>query len=158
MRWLIARRLMTDRGDVDDCLQQTFLEVLTAIRAAKLEDPERLMGFVQTVARRKTNEVIERKLLDRATAGALKFARRAAPPLPDEELMQAERRELMVRTLAEMPPREREILTRFYLDEQKPAQICREMGLTETQYRLMKFRAKAKFGEIARHTTFSKAA
>jgi hypothetical protein len=36
-----------------------------------------------------------------------------------------------------------ELLTRFYFEEQKPAQIIAEMGITETQYRLGKSRAKA---------------
>jgi RNA polymerase sigma-70 factor (ECF subfamily) len=41
-------------------------------------------------------------------------------------------------------------LTRFYLKEQPQEQICREMDLSETQFRLLKSRAKAKFGEIGR--------
>jgi RNA polymerase sigma-70 factor (ECF subfamily) len=46
--------------------------------------------------------------------------------------------------------RDREILTRFYLDEQTQEQICGEMNLTETQFRLLKSRAKARFGELGR--------
>lgn len=46
--------------------------------------------------------------------------------------------------------RDREILMRFYLDEQSQDQICAEMGLTETQFRLLKSRAKARFGELGR--------
>jgi len=45
---------------------------------------------------------------------------------------------------------EREILRRFYLEEQTQEQICAEMGLTETQFRLLKSRAKARFGELGR--------
>jgi hypothetical protein len=36
------------------------------------------------------------------------------------------------------------------LKEQPQEQICREMDLTETQFRLLKSRAKAKFGEIGK--------
>ena len=46
--------------------------------------------------------------------------------------------------------RDRDILIRFYLKEQPQEQICKEMALTETQFRLLKSRAKAKFGEIGR--------
>jgi DNA-directed RNA polymerase specialized sigma24 family protein len=46
--------------------------------------------------------------------------------------------------------RDREILTRFYLYEQPQEQICEEMNLTETQFRLLKSRAKARFGELGK--------
>ena len=48
-----------------------------------------------------------------------------------------------------LTPRDREILLRFYLDEQSRDQICAEMGLTETQFRLLKSRAKARIREVA---------
>jgi hypothetical protein len=38
----------------------------------------------------------------------------------------------------------------FICMKQAPEQICREMGLTETQFRLYKSRAKAKFGELGK--------
>jgi putative toxin-antitoxin system antitoxin component (TIGR02293 family) len=47
-------------------------------------------------------------------------------------------------------PLEREVLTRFYLGEQPQDQICAEMGLTETQFRLLKSQARARFAELSR--------
>ena len=61
-----------------------------------------------------------------------------------------QRAELITRVLGELSPRDREILTRFYLREQSQDQICSEMDLTETQFRLLKSRAKARFGELGR--------
>jgi len=46
--------------------------------------------------------------------------------------------------------RDREILTRFYLQEQTQEEICAEMNLSDTQFRLLKSRAKARFGELGR--------
>jgi RNA polymerase sigma-70 factor (ECF subfamily) len=46
--------------------------------------------------------------------------------------------------------RDREILSRFYLDEQTQEEICDEMDLSETQFRLLKSRAKARFGELGK--------
>jgi DNA-directed RNA polymerase specialized sigma24 family protein len=56
----------------------------------------------------------------------------------------------MLQVLRSISPRDREILTRFYLYEQTQEQICREMDLTETQFRLLKSRAKARFAELGR--------
>jgi len=57
---------------------------------------------------------------------------------------------MIQRVLTELGDRDREILTRFYLYEQSQDQICSEMRLTETQFRLLKSRAKSRFGELGR--------
>jgi RNA polymerase sigma-70 factor, ECF subfamily len=44
----------------------------------------------------------------------------------------------------------REILTRFYLQEESQEEICAVMILTETQFRLLKSRAKSRFGELGK--------
>jgi DNA-directed RNA polymerase specialized sigma subunit len=49
--------------------------------------------------------------------------------------------------------RDREILDRFYVQEQTQEQICEEMGLSYNQFRLLKSRAKARFGELGRRLT-----
>ena len=49
-----------------------------------------------------------------------------------------------------LPKRDREVLVRFYLQEQTAEEICRDLNLTETQFRLIKSRAKARFGELGR--------
>ena len=56
----------------------------------------------------------------------------------------------MVQVLRTLSPRHRDILARFYLQEQGEKEICKEMGLSETQFRLLKNRAKQRFGELGR--------
>jgi putative toxin-antitoxin system antitoxin component (TIGR02293 family) len=72
------------------------------------------------------------------------------PENPKEALAFRERIELMARVLRELPVRDREVLTRIYLYEQSPDQVCSEMSLTETQFRLLISRVKARFGRLAR--------
>ena len=69
---------------------------------------------------------------------------------PEENAMLRQRTELIEKVLSELADRDREVLTRFYLHEQSQEQICAEMGLTETQFRLLKSRAKARFGELGK--------
>jgi RNA polymerase sigma factor (sigma-70 family) len=69
---------------------------------------------------------------------------------PEQEAMIRQKAALMESALSALSERDREILVRFYLKEQPQDQICREMDLTETQFRLLKSRAKAKFGEIGK--------
>ena len=69
---------------------------------------------------------------------------------PEQNAIQRETQEIALKVLKSISARDREILIRFYLEEQTPDQICSEMGLTETQFRLLKSRAKARFGELGR--------
>ena len=55
-----------------------------------------------------------------------------------------------MRVLRSLPKRDREVLIRFYLQEQLPEQICQELGITETQFRLIKSRAKSRYGELGK--------
>jgi RNA polymerase sigma-70 factor, ECF subfamily len=63
----------------------------------------------------------------------------------------------MRRVLESLSRRDREILIRFYLQEESQDQICRDMELTETQFRLLKSRAKARFGELGKKKLQQKA-
>lgn len=49
------------------------------------------------------------------------------------------------RVLATLSEKEREVLTRFYVEEQSPERICIEMDLSEREFRLLKSRAKSRF-------------
>ena len=57
--------------------------------------------------------------------------------------------ECMRGILRAMSSRDREILKRFYLDEQTEEQICGQMELTRSQFRLLKARAAARFVKAA---------
>jgi DNA-directed RNA polymerase specialized sigma24 family protein len=71
-------------------------------------------------------------------------------PDPERLAIRSENVEVALRILNSIARRDREVLVRFYLDEQPAEQICREMNLTETQFRLIKSRAKARFGELGK--------
>ena len=73
------------------------------------------------------------------------------PAGPAEEGSLADQQKwLMEMLLNALTARDREMLLRFYVREQSPDQICAEMGITETQFRLVKSRAKARFAELRR--------
>jgi putative toxin-antitoxin system antitoxin component (TIGR02293 family) len=75
------------------------------------------------------------------------------PVGPSKEGSLAEERKWLVEAaLTRLEGQEQEVLMRFYLFEQSQDQICSEMGLTETQFRLLKSRAKARFAESSRKT------
>lgn len=150
VRFFLRRRFW--RQELDDQVHDVFLVVIEAIKRGDLREPERLMGFVRTILRRQISN----------WAGEVAETRRdysdveTGPPLvdhtadPEQRVIEQQQERLMAEVLRQLPPREREVLTRFYLYEQTPQQICDELGLTETQFRLVKSRGKARFATLGR--------
>jgi RNA polymerase sigma-70 factor (ECF subfamily) len=150
IRYYLCRQLGPQ--ELEDKVHDTFLIVVNAIRRGDLREPERLMGFVRTVVRRQVAAYIETAVHNRREQADLESGVTVADRKqnPEQEAMLRQKSELMKTALAALSKRDRDILVRFYLYEQPQDQICREMDLTETQFRLLKSRAKAKFGEIGK--------
>jgi DNA-directed RNA polymerase specialized sigma24 family protein len=69
---------------------------------------------------------------------------------PENSIILRQKINLIREILAEMTGKDQEILHRFYVQEQTPERICDEMKLSITQFRLLKSRAKARFGEAGK--------
>lgn len=150
IRFYLCRQLGPQ--ELDDRVHDTFLIVVQAIRRGNLREPERLMGFVRTVVRRQVAAHIDGLVHSRRKEVEIDINTRLADRTwnPEQNLTSRENVNLMRRVLDSLSRRDREILVRFYLHEQSQEQICSEMELTETQFRLLKSRAKARFGELGR--------
>jgi RNA polymerase sigma-70 factor (ECF subfamily) len=150
IRYYLCRQLGAQ--ELEDKVHDTFLIVVHAIQRGDLREPERLMGFVRTIVRRQVAAYIDeavhvrRDQMDLETGHAVADSRQN----PEQIAIARQRAELMRVVLASLSPRDRNILERFYLQEQTQEQICEEMSLSETQFRLLKSRAKARFGEIGK--------
>ena len=143
-----------DRQVVDDYVQEVLIIVMGAVRSGELRDPQCLMGFVRTVTRRQVALHIRGAIVSRRRMVSVEAT--AVPVAPSRESPEAlvalqQRIAAVDRILYALCPRDREILVRFYCDEQDSAQICLEMRLTSTQFRLYKSRALAKCGELRIH-------
>lgn len=150
LRPYLARQLRPQ--DYRDKVHTIFVDVVVAIQQGQLRDPERLMGFARTIARRKVSGYIDAAASDRRNhveIGSL-FGLASTGATPEQEMVSQEQRELVQLTLARLSAREAEILSRFYLKEQTGTQIRSEMDLTHTQYRLLKWRSKARFEQLSR--------
>jgi len=150
VRFYLCRQLGPQ--DLDDRVHDTFLIVTQAIQRGDLRDPERLMGYVRTIVRRQVAAQIEDNVHSRLRQIDLDWggAVRDAGSDPEQNAMREECAAIAKKVLKSIAPRDREILIRFYLEEQPAEKICDEMGLTETQFRLLKSRAKARFGELGK--------
>jgi RNA polymerase sigma-70 factor (ECF subfamily) len=150
IRYYLCRQLGSQ--ELDDKIHDTFVVVVQAIRRGELREPERLMGFVRTIVRRQVAAHIDRVVHLRREQLEMDATNRVPDPQasPEQAAIFRQRTDLINKVLDELRDRDREILTRFYLDEQSQDQICSEMDLTQTQFRLLKSRAKARFGELGK--------
>ena len=118
IRFYLCRQLGPQ--ELDDKVHDTFVVVVQAIRRGELREPERLMGFVRTIVRRQVAAHIDRVVHSRREQVELDSTVRVADPRdnPEESAIFRQRAELIHRVLGELTQRDREILTRFYLNEQ----------------------------------------
>ena len=161
VRFFLWRQLGTQ--DLDDKVHDVFLIITQSIQRGELREPERLMGYVRTVVRRQVASHIESAVHVRRNQVPLEpmLSLSDHQPDPERQVIDRQNQDVAMRVLGGLSKRDREVLTRFYLQEQTAEEICRELNLTETQFRLIKSRAKARFGELgkrrfAQHSGFGK--
>ena len=146
-RYRFVREL--EFADAQDTLHECYLQILEKIQRGSIREPECMEGYIAVVARRLIWHQIEARIQGRTCADEREFLSHPCSPLgPEETLLAAQRREILRQALDSLSVRQREVLVRFYIQEQSKEQIMAEMDLTETQFRLLKSRAKARFGQI----------
>src|ERR1700722_16195123 len=150
IRFYLCRQLGPQ--ELDDKVHDAFLIVVQAIKRGDLREPERLMGFVRTVVRRQVAAYIDDVVHSRRDELHLDVGVRVVDGRrnPEQNMAFQQKVDFMVEILNQLSERDREILTRFYLHEETQDEICEDMNLTETQFRLLKSRAKARFGELGK--------
>jgi RNA polymerase sigma factor (sigma-70 family) len=145
--YFIMRQLGTD--ELQDKVHDVFVTAATAISAGKLRDSERLTPFLTTLTRFYTYGQIDRRVTRRKYVAQLDHTN-----IPDgsvnleHNIYTQQKKELVREVLRSMPKRDRDVLHRFYVEEQSKEQICREMNLTPTQFRLLKSKAKTSFAKL----------
>lgn len=137
-------RVLHSRMLAEDLVNDAVAETLVKLRAHQVDDPSRLSGFVYGVAinlfknhrRRLCNRTelqVDGELLDRL-------------PCAEDPLSSHDRNEMAARLrlgIAALPiARDRELVRRFYLEEEDKASICADLGLTPEHFSRVVFRAR----------------
>jgi len=151
IRYFLLRNLGPD--DLDDKVHDCFVIVTQAIQNGDLREPERLMGYVRTVVKRQIAASIDIAVQQRRTRANFEdsmFAVSDWRENPERSVIARQRAEIARKVLNGVSRRDREILNRFYVLEQSQERICADMGLSYNQFRLLKSRAKARFGELGK--------
>lgn len=146
LRWRLGE---VATAELEDRLHDAFLAAYEAIRAGAIRNPERLHSFISTIVRHQATMALRGFAKKRQHCDISDYTQlEHEVPGQDQMLMAAERSELLSELLGELKPMDREILIRFYLRGQSREAICKEMGLTSTQFRLRKSRAKGRLRNL----------
>ena len=144
LRYLAIRKVGYEQAD--ECVHDTFIALAKKIRDGALREPAALLKYARTILERMIVDIHleRRKWRAEVDFDYLALTRANDAPTPEKAYETSTRTDVMRRALEQLRPKEREILVRFYLEEQDQEQIRREMNLTHTQYRLLKSRSKSK--------------
>jgi RNA polymerase sigma-70 factor (ECF subfamily) len=146
----LLRRRTNDRDLALDLSQDTFRIAVEKLRAGPINEPERLAGYLRGVA---LNLVVgvERKNWRRATTVDSETVEAAADERrgPFDDVSSAQLGAAVRRLLDELrTPRDREILTRLYIDDEDRESICATLGIEPTHFNRVLYRAKQRFREL----------
>ena len=154
LRYLLLRRTGDDER-AQDLLQDTLYIAISKLREIELDNPERLAGYLRGIAIRVALNAGRRQQRE-----PYPMEVEAVAQIPDREPGQFQhvaREQTLAavhKLLKSMPvKRDREILTRFYVEDQDKEAICEALGLDSLHFNRVLFRAKKRFRKILEKST-----
>lgn len=155
---LLLRRRIGDPGVAAEILNEAVATAIAHMRVGRVAQPDRLPGYVYRVAlnlyrnyRREFDNRTEIRTnpddIDQLPAAS------CAADTIDAGVLQRVRA-----VIEELPtPRDREIVKRFYLEEEDKADICASLGLTPLHFDKVVFRARQRMRVLLESKGFEKA-
>jgi RNA polymerase sigma-70 factor (ECF subfamily) len=132
---------------VEDARQETFLRVFAALRQGKLQQPERLGAFVNSVCNNVTLELFRSEgrhpPIDDDTPEQQDHREN-----PEQHFVTKQNREQVASLLKKLPEKDRDLLKQIFWQERDRDEICREFGVDRNYLRVLVHRAKTRVREI----------
>jgi RNA polymerase sigma-70 factor, ECF subfamily len=157
LRALILRRVR-DPEVAADILQDAAVTTLEKLRSGEIAHPEKLGGYLYRVA---LNHLRNHRRKDRTALSSPEGLDdlRDFDDDPDwERVGRPEWAAAARRVLEELPgERDRQVLIRFYLNDEAKEQICRDLRLSQDNFNRVIFRARNRFRELLEQRGFWKA-
>lgn len=141
---LKLRSRLRSPAAVEDARQETFARVLQALKQKRgLDSPESLGAFVNSVC----NHVLfeQYRAGTRTTPLDNEYDPPEDRPGMDSVLLAAENRDRVREALADLPPKDKELLKWLFFEERDKDEICREMKVDRNHLRVLVHRAKIRF-------------
>lgn len=154
---LVRRHCRPREPAVEDIAHDVLIAVLGKLRESAIRDEAALPAYVRSAV----VFAVQSEYRKRGRREAL--IEGIAEPMPDDppstsqderppdHLERAQRRTAVTALLQELDvARDREVLRRFYLQEEERETICSALGIDEGHFRKVLFRARTRFAELWR--------
>lgn len=148
---IILHRATRDHSLSEDLSQDTFQLTLEKIRGGEVREPEKLSGFICSVARNLATDHYRRARRSEQVDDpeAVELIAATAPSQLDR-VLQAETSKRVRQLLSELSDRDCEILRRFYIEEEDKDQICEDLKLSSLHFNRVLHRARERYRELHR--------
>jgi RNA polymerase sigma-70 factor, ECF subfamily len=153
----LLQRRIGDSGVAAEMLNEAVATAIVHARQGRVAEPERIAGYVFRVAMnlyRNYRREFDNRTELRAAGDAIQYlpGDRGADEGLDAGIVREVRK-----IVASLPTqRDREIVKRFYLDEEEKDDICRSLGLAPLHFDKVIFRARQRLRALLEAKGFSK--
>jgi RNA polymerase sigma-70 factor, ECF subfamily len=149
----MLRSITPNPATVEDLHQETFAIVLCRLRRRGLNEPDLLGQFVRQTARKLLLSQGRKQRGSRMRGFDVHEADTLVDPAPGPlaRVIHEEARGLVLSAIERVrPERYRQILRRYYIDEEPKEAICSDLGLSDRHFNRVLFRARRRFrAEVA---------
>jgi len=148
LRYVLRRQMSAFPHDVDDVIQESLLAAIERLRNGGLEEPARLGGFIYGIARNlRLAKLREHARHDGSVDPDLISTIPDGRQSPDGLQSSAETTRIVRRLLTELGAhrgreRDREVLFRLFLRQQRREEVCEALGISPEHLRRVVHRAK----------------
>lgn len=142
------RSRLRSAAQIDDVTQETFLRVLTTLRRrGGLQSAGGLGAFVNTVCNNILFETYRAQTRQQNTVPETDVPLESPRPSVESSLIGEGERARVRRAIAELPPKDRELLRSLFFEERDKDDICRDLGVDRQYLRVLLHRARGRFRE-----------
>jgi RNA polymerase sigma-70 factor (ECF subfamily) len=132
---------------IEDVQQETFVRFYVALREGKIRQPKSLGSYVNSIC----NNVLKETW---RTEPTISLDDDNAPELPSAPfdlskiLDDRQAAQKVQKVIEQLPERDRRVLHDIFFEERDKDEVCRELGITRDNLRLLLHRAKQKFKRL----------
>jgi RNA polymerase sigma-70 factor (ECF subfamily) len=147
----LLRRWTRDHAAAEDLYQVTFRLALEKIRAGEVRDPDRLAGYLRSLAKNLSIHHYRRGAVQEVREEDLETVAEVSVSEDSQlgQLLRKEKAALVRRVLEELgSERDRQVLFRFYIAEEDRESIRGDLGLSGPELNLVLFRARRRYREL----------
>jgi RNA polymerase sigma-70 factor, ECF subfamily len=157
LRSLIIRRV-GDPEAAADILQDAILTTLEKLRNGEIDNPQFIGGYIYRVALNHLRNYRRKDKSELSDARDIEAVADQADVPAETGVQRGQWAQMARNVLSALPTsRDREILVRFYLDEEDKDSICGSLGLSEAHFTRVIFRARNRFKLLLERSGYHKA-